>query len=181
MGVRGGVLLVVSEELLEGPSAWRSQGDLWVYHGVYLVDLGEVMSSLLGITSLGRLWWSLGVASSAGGVDPAGIGDRGRGSDTCMSVVQGGEGWGLSGVSSRVQREVPEESPSKRGFDNKGIPNWLLSSQVGLWLRLRMQAVVAAQLNRWAKEDCPPGAPLPPQRKEVEWIYRLIARVKRMG
>ena len=39
VGVRGGVLLVLSEELLEGPSAWRSQGDLWVYHGVYLVDL----------------------------------------------------------------------------------------------------------------------------------------------
>ena len=41
VGVRGGVLLVSSEELLEGPYAWRSQGDLWVYHGVYLVDLVE--------------------------------------------------------------------------------------------------------------------------------------------
>ena len=55
VGVRGGVLLVVSEELLEGPSAWRSQGDLWVYHGVYLVEVGD-SCPFLGMTTLALLW-----------------------------------------------------------------------------------------------------------------------------
>ena len=89
VGVRGGVLLVVSEELLEGPSAWRSQGDLWVYHGVYLVDLADSYL-FLGHDYLWRCC-GLGVVSTAGGVDPAGIGDRGRGSDIWHVSCQRGE------------------------------------------------------------------------------------------
>ena len=80
------------------------------------------MPLFLGMTTLALLW-PRGIVSIAGGVDPAGIGDRGRGSDIGMSVVKGVNDGGFPDFLSGAEGNF-RGSLSKLGL-TVGEQNWL--------------------------------------------------------